>query len=394
MRAQLTAFQHRLVWCVGTLVFSLLSCLLAPVASMAAIFDDGNDRALIADLRARSERILTDEQRAILLAADRYGNVGFCARSGGNAALIRVNGRAAIVTSAHLLIDPNTQKLKCSMAELRHASFMPNVSYYDEVRRSYPESFTHRRVALEMPDIRSVMEGRTGHFFTEYRASGPDGDVKFDLADDWIAFFLAEDITSDVMPDGNVRGAFEISEDRTRKIGTDSLYLIGVAPDVRNGMAVNHQKCPYYSEPMSSRDVKLLYSCDTVSGSSGSPLIVLDEEVPLLLGIHTGQMISAGVEPVALPKSNFDLNVGTPMPLWLAEERIDHPAFYPFHIQSLLAQAGCYTGALDNKWGPGSRGAVDRFATATGTTLPGREPTRELLSAVESILNDNVELCQ
>lgn len=64
-----------------------------------------------------------------------------------------------------------------------------------------------------------------------------------------------------------------------------------------------------------------------------------------------------------------------------------------FDIQVILRETGDYTGKLDNKWGPGSRKALDAFASRTGACLPGREPNMELWTALEVALTDPEASC-
>lgn len=54
-----------------------------------------------------------------------------------------------------------------------------------------------------------------------------------------------------------------------------------------------------------------------------------------------------------------------------------------YHIQRALQEAGCYSGQLDNVWGPASRQALANFAELTGSAVPGEEPSPTLLKVVE-----------
>ncbi|NMA99105.1 MAG: hypothetical protein GX970_13515, partial [Phyllobacteriaceae bacterium] len=92
----------------------LIATALVGLPATAGIFDDGNDRLLLTDLREKPVSVLTGEERAILRAADRYGNIGICTASGGNASLIRINARDAIITSLHMIQDPQTGAFRCS----------------------------------------------------------------------------------------------------------------------------------------------------------------------------------------------------------------------------------------------------------------------------------------
>ncbi len=49
--------------------------------------------------------------------------------------------------------------------------------------------------------------------------------------------------------------------------------------------------------------------------------------------------------------------------------------------QAELARLGCYSGAIDGLWGPGSRRAMAAFNVATGATLDGDRPTPGALAA-------------
>lgn len=60
-----------------------------------------------------------------------------------------------------------------------------------------------------------------------------------------------------------------------------------------------------------------------------------------------------------------------------AEQPVD-TAQLASQIQTLLADAGCYTMRVDGKWGPGSRKAAADFATHKGIALDGQDPTPEL----------------
>src|SRR5690606_3366475 len=60
-----------------------------------------------------------------------------------------------------------------------------------------------------------------------------------------------------------------------------------------------------------------------------------------------------------------------------AEQPVD-TAQLAAQIQTLLADAGCYTMRVDGKWGPGSRKAAADFATHKGIALDGQDPTPEL----------------
>lgn len=251
-----------------------------------SIFDDGNDRSILYELRKKSPNTLTAEEKAILQAADRYGNVGFCNRVAGNASVIVYNGRPAIITSAHMFYDQKTGKQKCSDQDLKNAIFMPNVSYYDSESGDYPQSLTHKKVGVVMPPV--AIEGH----------NPKDNQLP---ENDFIIFYLKEDITKDIMPGGNTRGAMSFASGSARDSG--KLHMIGMASDVRQGLAVVQQSCNYKGV----RFVGLKHDCDTVSGSSGSALLVMQGGELKLRGIHTSDLSGGKVVPATsdILKWNF-----------------------------------------------------------------------------------------
>lgn len=255
------------------------------------IFDDGNDREILYELRRKPVASLTAEERAILQAADRYGNIGFCGAAGGNATLIMHNGRPAVVTSAHMVIDASTKKYRCTEEEMGRGRFAPNVSYYDHSTPDRDKDFTLRMVGVEFPPVE--MERRT-------LGSG------FHPGDDFVIFYLKEDVTKDVMPAGHTRGAMSIASS-TQRSGT--VYMLGVAPDIRQGMAVVNQTCAF--QRMAGTN-SFKHTCDSVRGSSGSLMSVMQDDELVLYGINTGGYEDPTPRP--LPSNHFEWNQGTELP--------------------------------------------------------------------------------
>src|SRR5690606_22901502 len=138
---------------------------------------------------------LTGEEQAILRAADKVGAIGFCNGYGGNAFRIDYDGRPAVITSAHMLIEDNGE-LKCSSSQLRaNAIYMPNTSYYDPDDTQANEDFYMREVGLVVPPV-NVEEARE-----RFRQGSDEYNAL-----DYVVVFLAEDVRSDVMPNGHERG--------------------------------------------------------------------------------------------------------------------------------------------------------------------------------------------
>lgn len=372
---------------IATTLWLVIAATFLALPASAAIFDDGNDRKLLFDLRLKPESSLTDEERMILRAADRYGNVGFCHRVAGNATLIDYFGRPAIVTSAHIFFDSKTGKPKCSDAELRSAIYMPNISYYD-ARGKFSDSFTKRKVKLVVPpaDDNRWQENPSNWINPK---------------NDYIIFYLEEDIRDDVMPDGHRRGALKLSVGIGSPRDSGRLAMIGTAPDIRKGLAVSYQTCRYKGMEI----IGIVHDCDTVAGSSASALLVRSGDGGFVLrAIHAGDKQRGAVVPAA--DDHMDWNYGTDFTgNSTLDDLLAHadrpsaapslsPALIPYQLQFLLHRAGCYSGKLDNKWGPGSRAALDRFVAATGASLPGREPSMELWDALEAAVKEHGEACR
>jgi hypothetical protein len=274
----------------------LIATALVGLPAAAGIFDDGNDRLLLTDLRKKPASVLTDEERAILRAADRYGNIGICAASGGNASLIRVNGRDAIITSLHMIQDSQTGAFRCSPDAMERARYAPNAAYYDaEVPHPLGEEFTLRYVALDPEPLYPKPARKLGG-------------GSFHPGDDWAVFFLREEISSDIMPDGHVRGAFEIlAPEALQKAG--SFHMIGIAPDIREGLAVIYQTCEYR---VMTGTGAFQHTCDSIRGSSGSFMGAMTKEGLSLAGLMTSGYRDP--QPMPLPANHYSWNGGTLVP--------------------------------------------------------------------------------
>lgn len=350
----------------------------------AAIFDDGNDRKLLFDLREKPLLTRSDDEHLILRAADRYGNVGFCSSAGGNAVLIDYFGRPAIITPAHRFFDADG-KQRCTDEELHGATYMPNVSYFDE-RGKHPRSFTHRQVKLVTPAVNWNTPRRYGRYSSRIKPE-----------DDFIIFYLEEDIVGDPMPDGHERGALALAAIGPLRPSPQKqpLWMIGIAPDIKKGLAVLYQSCRLHA----GRTYGAVHDCDTVAGSSGSALLVLESDELRLVSVHTGSIYGNATRPASDDPYDWnfttylgDINSASMKALYV--EPFRDPQFIPYHLQFLLRHADCYSGKLDNKWGPGSRAALDRFVAATGASLPGREPSMELWDALEEAVKEHGEACR
>lgn len=236
----------------------------------AAYFEDNEPKQAVLDLRSRKTRgeALTEEEEAILVAAARTGKFAFC---GGqfftNGFLIQVDGKDAVVTSAHSLIDEMTLMPKCSLTE--GVSYVPNSSFRDTWAEEERTAFQDKEVPTDggMPlNAESFM----------------DTD-RFDYDDDFLIFFLSERLSEDVLPDGRTRGFLSFAEKPPRN-GT--AYIFGLDPKFRSSGTTGYQTCSFrYSPRPIVRSV--FHNCDTWAGVSSSLIAVLQGGEIKILGVHT-----------------------------------------------------------------------------------------------------------
>jgi hypothetical protein len=187
------------------------------------------------------------------------------------------------------------------------------------------------------------------------------------------------------MPDGNRRDHFRFSNANDVD---GRLYMLGRAPDIGNGDLLLYQNgCDGFVE-----NNYLYHTCDTVDGSSASLLGVMERGEIRFRGLHNGGSISNHL-PAEAKTDRYKLNGGTASDRIFADRYEDRSDF-AYDLQWVLRQAGCYSGKLDGDWGAASRKALAAFATATGVTLPGTEPSVELLAAVEKAAPEGMEVCR
>jgi len=237
----------------------------------AGIFDNGTTPQRIYDLRQRDRASLTDEEKAILIAADKVGNIRFCHSSAGNegsagnAFLIKYRGQPAIIASGHLLIDFKTGKSRCP--ERTQFEYYPNTSYYNPFDPSEKSSFYLRIIVARTAAAEiSRLQQLKGEFNTD---------------EDYLILYLDEDPTKDVMPNGNVRSFFR---DSTNKLQSGKgVYMIGLGADPEGmNLAMLYQTgCNYH------RDYdRLNHDCASINGSSGGILGFMEGGEIVFAGIH------------------------------------------------------------------------------------------------------------
>ena len=357
---------------VSRMALAALSVLVMVLTAQAAIFADGNDRHYVDDLRAKEPAGLTPEEKAILAAANNVGIIRVCDnRRSGNAFFVRYGGRPAVVTSGHVLVDTRTGVIHCDAETRTKAFYFANASHYEPGIKD--KTFVLERSGLVYPPIN----------LSEITAR------KFDMASpaDWLVFLLDTDIAGDTMPDGRKRGVLNASVEHAP---SGKLVMIGIDPDMANAdRTVFQQDCDYLV-----KGGLVLHNCDTVSGASGSFLGVYEDGEIRIRGIHNYAPLGDEELPFALTEIDGLWNGGALIETILADADKPHPAFFAYDIQLGLSRAGCYSGKLDNQWGPGSRKALAAFATAAGVMLPGAEPDAELLAAITNAVPEGTKPCR
>jgi hypothetical protein len=142
LRTALAEFTRRAR--LGIVALALLLAL-APTMAVPAIFDDGNDRKFVRDLRAKDPANLTVEEMAILAAADKVGIIRLCdGKTAGTAFYVNYGGRPAVVTSGHMFVDRESGGIRCGSKQARTPFYYPNTSYYDPERKDAKYPLTHQ----------------------------------------------------------------------------------------------------------------------------------------------------------------------------------------------------------------------------------------------------------
>lgn len=279
----------------------------AAQVTRAAYFDDGQDKTSIPELRAARDRgqPLTVAEEAILRAANRTGYVRFpdCTDErgvavNGNAFLVRIGGRDAVVTSAHIAMDLVSRQFRngCTLAELTRILYMPNASYFDRAA-SDPPPRDDDPIAQTIGGLLDTSLGRL-----DVQGVAPS------TSSDYIVMLLDEQISHLPSPDGAVRGAFEFAV--FPRQGDVEVAMLGVDPSyiARSGrVSMTWQTC--LAEVNFGRTRHL---CDTVPGVSGSVIAVFEDGDYRALALHSGGVDGAQTDaPLPLPSSRFGWNTAT-----------------------------------------------------------------------------------
>ena len=250
-----------------------------------AVFDNGSEVVPISDLRSKTDR--TEEEEALLRAVAKTGNIHLCSRRAGNAFLIMYEGRPAVITSAHLFTERDSNSLACSEEDTRPL-YYPDVSYYDANDPEENRALYTRSVELEFPP-ENFEDGLAG---LQVRSN----DESFN---DYVIFYLKEDITRDIMPSGHQRSYFRPSADIP--LNGKGLIAIGSGLDPDNPKAETyyHAGCNFTRTDDGQR---INHDCNSIPGASGSVLGLMENGEVTFAGLIQGARIGGDV---SLPGSSW-----------------------------------------------------------------------------------------
>jgi hypothetical protein len=216
--------------------------------------------------------------KAILRASDKSGSIVLCDRAGGNAFIILYQGRPAVITAAHLATRNHTNEMKCSEQEMQNASYYPNLGYYNSDSPDDNKDFYLQRVDLEYPPIN--LEEAVASF------------VDPDNFDDYMIFFLTEDLTHDIMPGGHQRSYYKLPKNIPHR--GDNLIAIGMMldPNRNNHSLLYHAGCNF---TRTDNGMRINHDCNSVSGVSGSVLGILENDEIVFAGLVHGSRLEEAV---------------------------------------------------------------------------------------------------
>lgn len=334
--------------------------------------DNPVPRKPVISLRERAEagEQLDPGEQAILAAAPQVGVINFCGKRRGNAFLVRHDGRPAVVTSGHMLTELSGQFI-CPLAVLRNSTYLPNVSYFDDRFPDRDKNFVLREVDLIFPPVNLQAAQAVDPLLAD--------DVRYkDLMErDFIAFYLAEDITKDVMPDGTVRGYIERAIAAPER--GNNAVLMGMHTDMFNEQVMTYQHSCRYD----IYEFEVRHTCDALS--SGSMVGMFDGTQFTLLGLYQEPLAQFLDTETPTDPGRWNTTLHAAAFLDSEAQLAPRPDLLAFDIQFELKQAGCYRSTLDNLWGPSSQDALSHYTSATGVIFKGLEPTQ----AIFDLLREN-----
>ncbi len=254
-------------------------------------FTDNGERKALYDLRQKDIYSLSDEEKAVLEASNWIGFIHLpgCKR-GGNATLVNINGRDAVVTHNHLVWDNrySLRWLVCDSDE--KAWYYPNAAYLNQTFEvPSADSFIMKKVAL-LPDPINFETWQT------------DKGMK-----DFLFFFLEEQISQEILPapmhnQDKPRGFMRWStkwesNGRIWNIGFDGRF------EKENGRQMSYMECDFEQNPI--QIYFIFVTCDVSKGSSGSALGTIEDGEMTLQGImstsSSGEFL--GYEDIPVPGS-------------------------------------------------------------------------------------------
>lgn len=262
-----------------------------------AVFDNGSEVQTVLDLRARNNR--TAEEEAILRAADKSGNIHLCRKAAGNAFLIMYQGRPAVITAAHIATERNSNKLKCSEAEMRSSKYYPDVSYYNPAQPNENKELYTRGVELEYPPVN----------FDEALVNLNNSNET--IFNDYMIFFLKEDITQDTMPAGHQRSYYRVAQDVPRQ-GQGMISIgSGLDPNRNKASTFYHSGCNF---TRSDNGARINHDCNSIRGASGSVLGIMENGEVAFAGLIQGARIGGDVSmpgPSSIYEPNWNYGVSS-----------------------------------------------------------------------------------
>lgn len=249
-----------------------------------------DDRLSVPALRHRYENApasLSAEERAILQAANRTGVIQFpdCMRPAnnlkliGSAFLVRVNGQDAVMTSGHLILDPETGAIRygCTPDQFRRIIYFPNISYIDLKDAEEPDEGS--------PEMHSFEFDETEQFnLEELTQNEPDLDDR----NDWVVFTLPRRVSEKRTLDGSVRGYVRMTSKPPVEGEVYNGFLVGLDPyfvSEKGGPATNYQRCKF-----EMANGRLRHACYTTPGSISALLGIMEDGEIRFVGMHNRKL--------------------------------------------------------------------------------------------------------
>lgn len=224
-----------------------------------AIFERDRRQA-VADLLRRNPRTLTVEEKAILQASARTGQI-VCGNNWVNATLIQLaDGTDAVMASAHTLVDTATGQPRCDLTKIE---YLPNVTFYlGEVNE-----FNMRGIKTD------------GQLPMNLETVNRPGAIP--ASNDFLVFALSEKPSQDKLPNGTTRGFMKLASNVNQ---TGTRYLIGYNNDFRMAETPSYEPCD--SGMVGTR---FHHFCASKGTTSGAVLTELVDGEMVLSAINKGE---------------------------------------------------------------------------------------------------------